>query len=396
MGKGKRRRSRELEVAIVAAEPVAERHGFDIAGLGHSSGDYLVNVTEQTALAVDTVFACVRILADLTSDADVGEYRGLERLPESRLVRRPMATITRRSWLWYVTATMALYNGCYYRRAFGRDSEGVAMSLVPIAPPRVSWPDGRPHVDGKPLDRDDELAYIPRVSWPTVTRELGTVLRLARDVFAAAFAADAYRSDFWSNGGAPVVVLTSDQKIDNEQAEAISDRWATMRQASPGKPAVLGSGAAPVAFGSDLGAQGAADAASRLGTAVARYFGVPSWLVNVPSEAGSMTYSNASAAGLDLVRYTLRPGYAGPISDALSDELPGDAIAGRRVRLGLDHLTHGTMLERAQTYQIATGGESWMTPAEVRDELGMPTDMSFAAAGTPAPALERIPEGMPT
>lgn len=391
----KRKRRLELETAAAVAEPVAERHGFDIAGLGHSSGDYLVNVTEQTALAVDTVFACVRILADLTSDADVGEYRGNERLPDSRLTRRPMATITRRSWIWYVTATMALYNGCYYRRAFGRDADGVAMSLVPIAPPRVTYQDGWPYVDGVRLERADELAYIPRVSWPTVTRELGTVLRLARDVFAAAFAADAYRADFWSNGGAPVVVLTSDQKIENDQAEAISDRWATMRQTSPGKPAVLGSGAAPVAFGSDLGANGAADAAARLGTGVARYFGMPAWLVNVPSEAGSMTYNNVAGAGLDLVRYTLRPGYAGPIGDAWSDELPGDYLAGRRVRLGLDHLTQGTMFERAQAFQIATGGIAWMTPAEVRAELGMPTDMAFAAAGTPAPALERIPEDMP-
>ena len=392
---GKRKRRLELAAAAPAAEPAAERHGYDIAGLGHSSSDYLVNVNEQTALAVDAVFACVRILADLTSDADVGEFRGNERLPDSRLTRRPMATLTRRSWIWYVTATMALYNGCYYRRAFGRDADGVAMSLIPIAPPRVSWLDGRPAIDGVAMDRPDDLAYIPRVTWPTVTRELGTVLRLARDVFAASFAADAYRADFWSNGGAPVVVLTSDQVLDPTQAAEIRDAWATARQAGPGKPAVVGRGAEPRAFGSDLGASGAADATARLGTSVARYFGVPPWLVNVPTEAGSMTYSNASAAGLDLVRYTLRPGYAGPIGDALSDELPGDYLTGRRVRLGLDHLTTGTMLERYQAYQIATGGERWMLPFEVRAELGMPMDMTFASGGAPAPAIESIPAEVP-
>ena len=390
----KRKRRGELETATPVTEPTSERHGFDIAGLGHSSGDYLVNVNEQTALAIDAVFACVRILADLTSDAEVGEYRGTSRLADSRLTRRPMATITRRSWLWYVTATMALYNGCYYRRAFGRDTDGVAMSLIPLAPPRVSWSDGVPSVDGVAVAPDD-LAYIPRVSWPTVTRELGTVLRLARDVFAAAFAADAYRADFWSNGGAPVVVLTSDQPITSTQAGEIRDLWVTARREGPGKPAVVGRGAEPRAFGSDLGAAGAGDATSRLGAAVARYFGVPAWLVNVPTEAGSMTYSNASAAGLDLVRYTLRPGYAGPIGDALSDELPGNSVDGRRVRLGLDHLTTGTMLERSQAYQIATGGQPWMLPFEVRAELGMPTDMAFAPDGTPAPALERIPAEVP-
>ena len=126
---GKRKRRQQL----------AERHGFDTGGiLGHDT-TYYVNVTEHTALSVDTVFACVRVLADLTADAVVGEFRGDEQLIESRIVKRPMASITRRTWIWQMVSIMALYNGAYLWRRFGVDSDGVVLSLQPVAPSRVNW-----------------------------------------------------------------------------------------------------------------------------------------------------------------------------------------------------------------------------------------------------------------
>lgn len=383
----RKRRAQPAEAPTI----VAERHGFDASGmLGHDA-TYVVNVSEHIALAVPTVYSCVRIIADLVSDAEVGEYRGTEMLLPSRLTLRPMVTMTRRSWLWLTVASMALYNGCYWRRAGGRDSEGVAWSLVPIAPVRVTFDGSTWRLDGEPIDRD-ELVYVPRASWPTVNRDLGTVLRLARDAFAAAWAANAYRADFWQAGGAPAIVLVTDQPLTNAEAETIRDRWSEQRAKNPGKPAVMGKGAKPETLGADAAGTGATEAAAALGSAIAQYFGVPSWLANVPSQAGSLTYANASAAGLDLVRYTLRPGYAGPIGDAWSDELPGGYLTGRRVNVGLNHLTEGTVLEQAQAYAIATGNKPWMLPSEVRSRLAMPIDTTLDEAGAPAPALEAIPD----
>jgi phage portal protein BeeE len=388
MGKGKRSKG----TRTVAAEPIAERHGFDSAGmLGHAAGDYNVNVTELTALSVDVVLACVRTIADLTADAMVGEYKGTERLPDSRLVRRPMATMTRRTWIWLMAATMALYNGVYLWRRFGVDSEGAPISLQPLSPSRVSWLTAdRPLIDGYPAKAED-LVWVPRMTFPTVTAELGSILRLARESIGASWAASAYRADFWEAGGAPVVQITTEQAITNDDAETISSRWVTRRQAGPGAPAVMGKGAKASLFGADVTTDGASAAADRMGTSIARAFGMPPWLVNVPTSAGSMTYANAAAAGLDLVRYTLQPGYAGPIGDAWSDQLPGDYLAGRRVVLDLSHLTRGTALEQAQAYQIATGSKPWMLPSEVRADLHLPMDMTLDEAGAPAPALEAIP-----
>lgn len=400
MGKREKRDKGRKQSPFPASGPVsvpeiAERHGFDDGFLGHET-TYAVNVTEQVALGIDTVMACVRVIADLTADAAIGEYRGDTRLDqESRIVRRPMATATRRTWVWMIAATMALYNGCYLLRRFGRDAEGVAISLQPVAPVRVAWMSSTVvHVDGQPVEPTD-LVWVPRMTFPTVTRELGYLIRLAREAFASASAAMLFTSGFWETGGSPSIYIKTEQDITGTQADSIRTEYTTKRTENPGSPPVFGKGADLKRIGTDLAADGATASVSALGTSIARYFGVPAWLVNVPSEAGSLTYQNAAGAGLDLVRYTLQPGYAGPISDAWSDELPGDYLTGRRVVMDLRHLTEGTTLEQFQAYQIATGNKAWMLPSEVRSRLHMPIDMTLDEAGAPAPAIEQIPQEVP-
>lgn len=384
-------------MVTTAAQP-AERHEFDAGGLlGHDS-TYAVNVNEHIALSVDTFFACVRLLGDLVADAKVGEFRDDEQLPDSRLVRRPMASVTRRTWLWLATATMAIYNGMYLWSRFGTDSDGVPLSIQPLPPTRVNWiGQDTVYIDGQEADPDD-LKWVPRTSFPSMTRELSTIIRLARDAIASGYASGAYRTDYWQSGGAPVWYVSTDQPLDNDQADSIAERVATKRSVNPGRPLVVGRGSKINQLGTDLGATGSNNAIDSAGRSIARYLGIPGWLVMIAVEnGGSLMYQNASAAGLDLVRYSLQPGYAGPIADALSDYLPGDYLTGRRVVLDLNHLTRGTVLEQAQAYQIATGNKAWMVPGEVRKELHLPPNESLDLdpAGAPAPAMEQIPQGAP-
>lgn len=400
MGKKRARRqaaaSGELTPGLIEAapEPVAERHEFDVSGLlGHDS-TYVINVSEQVALAVSTFYACVRTIADLVSDGTVQEMKGTEILQPSRIVLRPMVgmrpnIVTRRTWVWLTTACMAVYNGVYFHERGGRDSEGVPLSIVPIAPPRVQWDGQDWRLDGNVINGSD-LLYVPRASWPTVTGDAGTVVRLARDAIAAAWAQQAYSADFWQAGGAPVVYIKTEQPLSNDQADELRDRYVTTRNANPGAPAVMGRGGELKTLGADV-STGGAEQGDRQDRAIAQYLGVPAWVVNVAHAAGSLVYQNAGAAGLDLVRYNLQPGYSGPIADAWSEFLPGGYLTGRRVHIGLEHLTRGTQLEQAQMYQIATGNKAWMLPSEVRNELMMPIDMTLDEQGAPPPAIESIP-----
>lgn len=388
MGKGKRRRA---DIATTEA-PIARRHGLDTGGLlGHDS-TYNVNVTEQLAVQVDVFVACVDLIASLVADGRMGEYVGNDQLPASRLVQRPMATMTQREWLYRSTAIMATYSGMYLRRIDGRDSDGIARSLEPIAPWRLNTAGARWYLDGSEVEPGD-FRWVARMALPTVTREFSSVLRLARSSIAAAWSADAYRSDYWEKGGRPPWYVTSDQKLSNADAEAIQTRIVERRTDSPGKPMVLGQGSKIADMGADLTSEGAGLALARAQASIARYLRVPAWLVNVMSEAGSLTYANSSAAGLDLVRYTLQPSYAGPLADALSDELPGSYLTGRRVVIDLRHLTRGTDLEQAQADAIATGNRPWKRPSEARAERHMPSDptLDLDPEGSEAPDIERIP-----
>ena len=393
---GKKGKGKAALVASEQTQPVAERHEFDVSGLlGHES-TYVINVSEQVALAVSTFYACVRTIADLVSDGNVQEMRDTEILLPSRLTLRPMMgqrpnIVTRRTWLWMTTACMAIWNGVYLHERGGRDSEGVPMSLVPVAPPRIQYDGEDWRLDGNVINRED-LIYIPRATWPMTSGEAATTVRLARDVIAAAWAQQSYSADFWQAGGAPVIYIKTDQALSGPQAAEIRDAYATARAENPGKPAVIGRGGDIKTLGADVSSEGSGTIGDRQDRAIAQYLGVPAWLVNVSHAAGSLVYQNAGAAGLDLVRYNLRPGYAGPIADAWSEVLPGGYLTGRRIHIGLDHLTEGTVLEQFQAYQIATGNKAWMLPSEVRNRLHMPIDMALDEAGAPAPAMETIPE----
>jgi phage portal protein BeeE len=399
VGKGKRRdRQSKAALSVVEGPAMAERHTFSNGLLGHdlTASAWLVNVSEQTSLGVDAVYNCVQIIADAMAGADVGEWRGSERLtPESRLVRRPYAGITRREWLWRMGATLALYNVAY-TQDIGTANDGSPLSIRLLVPGSLSRVGHDVLVNGVPVN-PETIRTWRRAYWPTLTAEIGSVLALARESFAAAMAADAYRSDFWQQGGAPVVVLTTDQKMTNDEAVAMSDRWVDRRTTSPGKPAVLSQGATAKGLGADLGTAGANESGDKLRASIARFFGMPADMINAPSEAGSLTYSTTEQHGLRLVRFTLG-GFADTIADSWSEILPGDGLQGRRVRLGLHHLTMAEQLSRFQSWQIALdapGHPGWMTAAEIREAEGLPPDLALPSAGTPAPALESIPAAAP-
>jgi HK97 family phage portal protein len=298
-----------------------------------------------------------------------------------------MEGLTRREWTWLVTATLALYSTCPVRLAGGLDSEGVPVSLVPLAPNRVVRTDGRWYIDGVPTE--DEVRVIRRVLFPSTDARTAAVLHLARTTFAAAVAASEYAADWWVSGGAPVTVITTDQELTDPQAETIANRWAERRKLGPGTgPAVLGKGAKAEPFGADVG-DGVQASADHLAASIARYFRVPPHLVNVTSLASSLTYQNTEAASTDLVRYTL-DAYAAPIADLVSDLLPGDYLTGRQVRLDLRHLTRAEFESRTRGWESAIRA-GWMSPEEVREVEGLPP-REEAPDATPLAAVAPEPE----
>ena len=90
-------------------------------------------------------------------------------------------------------------------------------------------------------------------------------------------------------------------------------------------------------------------------------FKVPSHMVNVPSEGGSMTYQNVQQDSINFVRFCLR-GWYSRVEQAFTQVLPRGQVA----RLNIDALIRGSRNERFQAHKTALEG-GWLTIDEIRD-----------------------------
>lgn len=389
--KGKRKRTGSSALVTVEAPTPAERHTFSAGILGHdlSASSWLINVSEQTALGLDVVQDCVQVICDAVAGADVGQWNGTDRVdPPSGFTLRPDPDMTRRDFLWQFAANLALYRAVYLEEAtVAGQVIGVRMHCIDSV-----LKVGDQHYVGGKLIRN-RMRLVRLSVWPTVDVATGATLQLAREVFAGAMAANAYQSDFWQQGGAPVIVLSTDQTIDNTVADKIADRWVEKRTTSPGRPAVLSHGAEAKPLGADLGTAGANTSADKLRASIARYFKMPPGIVNVSSEAGSLTYTTVEQEGIHLVRYTIQP-YCDVIGEALSAYLPGDYLLGDRIVLDPSRLMMADQKTRFEAWDIATGHRPWLKPSEVRSREGYAPDDELDEAPIAAPSLEGLSVGV--
>lgn len=399
------------EVGPLARGPYVSRPAgpFQLVDGTLVTNQYGLAPSEAEAVGLSAVWRCLCVIADSVSAAPWGEWRGLNQLPTSRLVRRPAQSMTRREWTWLVVATLALYNVAYLREAGGADSEGVPWSLIPIPPMAITPEDPDPwgirpptayRIAGERVSAE-EIRRLRRAMLPSIPPEMAALLTLARATIGAAIAAEWYAAGFWMGGAAPLVVLSVDQEMTAQQMGEYADTYQEHRATDPSRPLVLGKSGKADTLGADLSNASAIEARNWLVADVARYFGVPPHLVNAPT-GDSMTYQNVEQAGLDLARYCLGP-FARPVEDVISDTLPGDPQEGRHMRIDLTEFTAGGFLDRAQGYALATGSRPWLTPEEVRAREGrppvgdLPPELAPPPAPTPPPAAPAPPApGVPT
>ena len=391
--------------AIVSVEAPSPPIGSGwILGPSDLYSPYLYHVSLESALGLSAVVRCVSVIAGAVSRMPWREWEGLAELPPSRLVERPCASMTRREWTWRVAATLAMESVCYLLMVGGEDDDGAPWSLVPVAPQAIApseqadpWgmiPPTRYTIGSEQVSAE-QLVIVRRALWPGIPDHLGGVLRLARQAFGAALAADRYASRYWAAGGSPTTYISTAQEIDKTQASNIAELWRARRSMGPDYPAVLGKGAEAHPFGADPTQASAVDARKEITADIARYFGVPTRLVNAPA-SDDETYANVESEGLDLLRYCLGD-YTGAVEDGISGLL-GD---GRRMTLDPTSYTRGLQGDRYNAWATATGNKPWMLPREVREAEHLPplSDLELADLEPPAPppplapdALRPIPE----
>lgn len=354
-------------------------------------------VSGTTALGLSAVWRCVNLIADTIADCPWQELGGPEdapyALPTSRLVRRPMATMTRREWTWRVVATEALYNTVHLLYIGGTDPEdGTPWSLLPVPPqaifplsPQDPWGLTQPTlyaVGGQEVSVD-QMTIIRRSPFPNLSDQMAGILDLARAQFSAYLAADAHLARYWTNGGPTITQIKTDQVLSDPELDAIGQRWVNRRALGADFPAVFGHGAEAKPFGADPTTDSAVKSRQEIVADVGRYFGMPTRILNAPA-GDSETYANTEDDKTDLLVLTLR-GYMGPVEDAISELLPGDYIEGRRMRMDPSRVIQGNLASRAIAYPALVAARI-LTVDEARARgFGLPP-MDPALAPAPAPA----------
>jgi len=341
-----------------------------------------VPVTPDRALRLSTVWGCVRLLADSVSTLPIDVFRDDDRdpLPLPRLLQRPSADHPELSdWLWAGMASLLLRGNAW---GLITDRAGVLPAQVDLLDPdRVSVQEDRDappviRLDGQEVDRG-ELWHVK--AYPVAGSILGmSPVAYAREAIGLGIAAERFGAQFFGDGATPQGVLTTDQQITPETAEALSARW-EKHHGRRRRVAVLGSGAKFQAVSINpeesqfLGTIGA-NAAT-----ICRIYGIPAGMMAGVELAGHEDYSSPEQRATDFLTFGLRP-WLHRLERAVSTLLPRT----QRAKFNAGAMVRATLLDRYQAHKLGIDG-GWLLRSEVRELEDRPPVEGIDEQAPPAP-----------
>jgi HK97 family phage portal protein len=192
------------------------------------------------------VWACVNLIAGSISTLPLAAYRAgsQDPLPDlPPILRQPSAGTSLPDFL-YAALQSLLIRGNAYGLIVDRVGAGLLPSQVELLAPdrvgvqttnRVIW-----RIDGQEVD-PASIWHVRAFTAPGQVLGLSPIQH-ARQAIGLGLAAEKYGAKFFGDNATPSGVLTSDQRINKEDAETFKERWKARHQGRR-DIAVLGSGA---------------------------------------------------------------------------------------------------------------------------------------------------------
>lgn len=217
------------EVSI-SSERVVELFGGEKSSAG-------VAVTEKKVLGIPAVWRAVNLIAGATASLPFGPYRadGSARRAvtsgqAAALLADPHPDLTPFELMELTVAHALTWGDAYHWR--DRDDLGRPLHLLPLHPSRVKagrTSDGVKvyQLDGKDGYTDREILHIPGFG----TDGIGGIrpVQALKQSFGLALAAEEFGARLFANGALSTGILTSDQRLTQEQADALHARWKQKR-----------------------------------------------------------------------------------------------------------------------------------------------------------------------
>lgn len=339
-----------------------------------------VPVTEETALQVSAVWACVKLLSETVSSLPLNVYRKTENGRElandfwfaKLMAYKPNRYQNRLEFFETMTLNLALHGNAYAKvsRVGGEIKSLMPLMSAQILP--VLLDDGSvvyEYTDGTNVDvLSSESVWHVKLYGNGIIGK--SPLAFGRNIIGIAQAAEKTVTKIYKNGGKPSGVLSMDRLLTPEQREQVRTNFATLTTGTDERLLVLENG---VKFDQiSLSPQDIELLASRKFQLeeICRWFGVPSILVNDTSG------STAWGSGIEQLvsgfyKLNLRP-YLERYEISMNTGLfSREESAVYEVEFDFEGLLRSDFKTRLDAYRTAIAG-TVMTPNEARVMEGLP------------------------
>ncbi len=339
--------------------PATSPGGGTGSGVLPPSREQLV-LSQETALSIGAVYRCVSIISNTISQLPLLVKRGDEEV-SAPLAKRPDIN-TNTNDFWGSTATsLALTGNAYWW--VSRNQDGEVKNLEVLNPRAVIV--NREDKIGAPITYDyngrrvnkKNIKHIKLMVLPGGIKGVGPLQAGADDIENAKRLLH-YSNSFLENGGIPTGVLSSDQYLNQEQADAYRTAWGEA-QSTRGL-AVLGAGLSYSAISLTPEDLMLLENQKFSTLQIARLFGIPPIFLGAGIEGSSLTYATTETLGILFLQTTLSE-YLVSIEEAFTDLLP----RGQKSSFRLDGLMRSDLKTRVGAYKDLIDKQV-LTPQEVR------------------------------
>lgn len=364
-------------------------------------------VTEQTAMTVSAIYACVNLIAGAISAMTSPIYQRTSDGEREELPDDPLWWILNEQlsprWnagvgLEYLILGLLLHGDglAIIQRKSGLNLGEIA-GLDPVHP---AWTSILPTPDYKRLvylvqrpwgpvevyDQDD-MIHVPGFGFNGF-RGLSPLRHHLRMTGSVALATQEFAGRFFANGARSDFVIKSDQRLTPEAAATIRDMWMEQHQglATAHRPAVLGNGSSVQALTLPLEDAQLLETRRFSVEEIARIYGVPPFMIGQMDKTTSWG-SGVETMGQGFVRFTLRQ-HLTKIEKELNRKF--FRTARKFVEFDTFELERASMETLFAAFSTALGGQGkpgFMTAEEIRNILKMRREPQFGTLATAASGI---------
>jgi len=318
-------------------------------------------VTEETALEVTALMACISLIADSVASLPIRAIRHIGDRTEP--IRLPEwlnggEQHTMYELIHMIVTSLALHGNAYLY--VDRELATTApVSLTPLHPTnvQVTIVNRKRYytVNGVTISTDN-MMHIRWWTPPQSTVGLSPI-EMQRNTIGLALAQARFINQWYSEGATPSSVLEVDGDMTAEQAKVLQSTWETSHRRRR-RPAVLTNGMKWKPITASAQDMELAESREQTINDIARIFRVPNYMIGARGD--SQTYQNNESAGMHFVTYTLLP-WLVRIERALSKLM----AAPRELKFDTSAFLRADTINRYKAHQMGIMS-GFITPNEAR------------------------------